>query len=334
MSKTVGMGSKAIADFEKRINIYGDHVVGNRPESKLKDMNIGYKKSNILLSLTSFDIAIVGKKYHDRERIIDTFTYLYEIKSGYEKETYEDEPYIIPYLVEDSDSAIIVIPGGGFGYKSMDGKPKEGKDIAETLNKNGINAFVLHYRSNPYEYPIPYLDVQRAIRFIRFHANKYHIDKDKISLIGYSAGGNIIGTFINIIQGNDYFPEEYKKDKIDLVDDKARSAAMIYPLLSFRYNIPMLFAMFNGDDVRDDRKRELLLKKTDLYKHISSFETKQFIAYGTKDLMVGKEETEKYINNAEKQGVNIISVVAKNKNHGFSQKYYMPEYLKWIKENI
>ena len=166
ISASMGVSSAPVADYDKRVEIW-TAVPGSSAEKKLDHMNVRENR-NVFLSQLPFAIAIVNTQYKDVERTIDTFTYLYEMKGGYEKETYEDEPYLIPYVCEESDAAVIVIPGGGFGYKSMDGTTGEGKDIAMTLNENGINAFVLHYRSNPYEYPVPYLDVQRAVRYLRF----------------------------------------------------------------------------------------------------------------------------------------------------------------------
>ena len=48
---------------------------------------------------------------------------------------------------------------------------------------------------------------------------------DKIDLIGFSAGGNEIGTFINVLRGKNFFPEGYAPDEIDSVDDGIASAA-------------------------------------------------------------------------------------------------------------
>lgn len=120
IAKSMGIGSGQAADYETRVNIW-NAVPGNSSRSKLDNMNINYGKKNTLFATLKFAGAIVNSNYSDEESVIDTFTYLYEIKGGYEKETYEDEPYLIPYVVDGSDSAVIVIPGGGFGYKSMDG---------------------------------------------------------------------------------------------------------------------------------------------------------------------------------------------------------------------
>ena len=254
---------KPVADIERKVEIWGEEVAGNHSGSKLDDMNIK-GNPNRLLATFKFIGNIVGEDYQNNEAAIDTFTYVHEIEGGYEKSTYEDEPYLIPYTVSNSDSAVIVIPGGGYGFKEMDGGTTEGKDIAESLNKAGINAFVLHYRSNPYEWPIPQLDVQRAVRYLRYHANDYGIHPNKIGLIGFSAGGFQTGSFINLIQGEKRLPKNYQLDAIDAVDDQVASAAMIYPALTYRYNIPMLFASFDDKVVRDPEEREELLLKTDL----------------------------------------------------------------------
>ncbi|HCW53327.1 MAG TPA: alpha/beta hydrolase [Clostridium sp.] len=327
VTEASSIGVKRVADYDKRIKIW-DKVAGNSSRSKLDDMNID---KNRLVSNEEFAKAIVGDKFSNKEKIIDTFTYLYEIKGGYEKETYEDEPYLIPYLVDSSDEAVIIIPGGGYGYKSMDGGTEEGKDVAYTLNKNGISAFVLHYRSNPYEYPIPQLDVQRAIRYLKYHSFDYGINPDKIGLIGFSAGGTQVGCFINKIRGKDLFPEGYITDEIDKVSDTISNAAMIYPVLDYYHNIPMLFSLFNDKEVRNKQKRIELLKEMDLKKYITSEDIPQLVAYGTNDSIVGSEGAKSYINIARKKGTNVKEISVEGGGHGFSQECYMNEFLRWFK---
>lgn len=89
-------------------------------------------------------------------------------------------------------------------------------------------------------------------------------------MIGFSAGNNEIGTFINVIQGNNYFPKNYISDEINAISDSVSFDAIIYPAMSFQYNVPMLFCMFNAEQVRSESEREELLEIKDLYRHISS----------------------------------------------------------------
>lgn len=318
-----------VADYDKRVEIWGNTIPGNSPKSKLCEMN--YDKNARLLGATlKFAAAITGDEYKDVEMEVDTFTYVHGIKGGYEKETFEDVPYLIPYTVENSDEAVIVVCGGGYGYKSIDGGTGEGKDVAVALNKQGINAFVLWYRSNPYERPIPQLDLQRAVRYLKYHANDYGINSEKINLLGFSAGGYQVGSFINQFMGKaNQFPQAYTPDEIDLIDDNVKVAAMIYPALTYRHNVPMLFSSFNDEDVRNETKREELLKLADLtaVENFDSKNTKQLVAYGTKDRMVGMDGAKAYIATAKAAGADITEVMVKDQDHGFATDFYLEEFL-------
>lgn len=319
-----------VADYDKRIEIWGETVAGNSTKSKLDDMNI--KKMNRLLATIQFASVIVNKQYSDAEQIIDSFTYAYEIQGGYEKETYEDIPYLIPYIKEGSDTAVIVIPGGGYGYKSMDGGNGEGKDVAVALNERGISAFVLHYRANPYQFPIPQLDVQRAVRYLKAHAIDYGFNSQKIGLIGFSAGGYQIGSFINLYQGKDSFPADYIKDSIDEINDSVFAAGMIYPALTFNYNVPMLFSCFDSELVRNRTEREKLLADYHLAAHINADAPRQYVCYGTKDGMVGMDGAKEYIQAVKTAGINIKEGSAVGQDHGFGTKYYIDDYVNMLKE--
>jgi len=89
----------------------------------------------------------------------------------------------------------IVIHGGG--YRRGDSKSGSEAYCADFLAPAGYAVFSINYRLAP-EYPYPYMvyDVERAVRFLRYHARKWNADPLKISLVGGSAGGflsNMVG---------------------------------------------------------------------------------------------------------------------------------------------
>ena len=59
------------------------------------------------------------------------------------------------------------------------------------MAENGISAFVVGYRVKPHTFPLPLLDARRGVRFVRFYAEKYGIDKNKVAIMGSSAGGHL-----------------------------------------------------------------------------------------------------------------------------------------------
>lgn len=88
--------------------------------------------------------------------------------------------------------SVLVCPGGSYAHTM--GIPTEGFAVAEWLNSQGINAFVLKYRvgMQGFHYPAMMEDVQYAIRFVRQHAAAYHLNPDKLGTMGFSAGGHLV----------------------------------------------------------------------------------------------------------------------------------------------
>jgi len=82
--------------------------------------------------------------------------------------------------------AIIWVPGGA--WRGTD----KNQSIAEMqfLAERGFALVSMYYRSSAQaHYPAQLIDVKAAVRFLRAHAEQYHIDPNRIGMIGRSAGG-------------------------------------------------------------------------------------------------------------------------------------------------
>lgn len=317
-----------LKEIEGRVDIW-NIPPGYSKKSKLEDMYIDFE-ANRYDATVKYARKISNTEFEDISKIGDTFTFLHEIKQGYEKQTYEDIPYIIPHLVEDSKHAVLVLSGGGFAYKTIDGSKNGGVAIAERLNKNGISAILLHYRTNPYKFPIPMLDLQRAIRFLKFNRDEYGFDENNLHLMGFSAGAYVVASFINQYMGRDNFPSDYEKDEIDAESDSINKAAFIYPQLSFNYHLPMLTSVMPKEEVLNEESRKVILESLDLKKHIDSKDIMQFVAYSNKDTTIPQESVEDYVKSAKDQGVNFTRIFIPGEDHGFSDDLYIDDLVSWI----
>ena len=93
-------------------------------------------------------------------------------------------------------TAVIICPGGGYGILAAS---HEGSDVARRFNEMGVTAFVLKYRLPNDKLMIhkeigPLQDAQRAIQLVRQNAKKWNINKNKIGIMGFSAGGHLAST--------------------------------------------------------------------------------------------------------------------------------------------
>lgn len=85
-------------------------------------------------------------------------------------------------------TAIIIIHGGGW----RSGSRAQHHPLAQKLAHLGYVCFTPEYRlSTEALFPAAIYDVKSAIRWVRKNASKYNIDANRITILGFSAGGEI-----------------------------------------------------------------------------------------------------------------------------------------------
>lgn len=146
-----------------------------------------------------------------------------------------DGPDFIPnmevFTVEESvtpKGAVIICPGGAFAFRSMQ---NEGYDIADMLVPMGYQCFIVNYRIQPYTMRESATDLQRAIRYVRAHADEYRINPENIALVGFSAGGILNGEVLlnwRDLTNGTALDSSYRPDALDNVPVSACAVGMIY----------------------------------------------------------------------------------------------------------
>ncbi len=104
------------------------------------------------------------------------------------------KPQIRVYLPEAGKStgrAVIALPGGGYSHLAYN---HEGYDFAPFFLEQGIAYIVLKYRMPFGNKEVPFSDVAEAIRLTKSNAGKWHINENKIGIMGSSAGGHLAAT--------------------------------------------------------------------------------------------------------------------------------------------
>jgi len=134
----------------------------------------------------------------------------------------------LPPREKANGMAMVVAPGGGHSQLVID---KEGWEVAEWLNKNGIAAFVLKYRlarapGSRYTVEKEALaDAARALRTVRSRAKEFNVDPGRIGFIGFSAGGYVAALIeTRFDRGNDS-----STDAVERVSSRPDFAVVVYP---------------------------------------------------------------------------------------------------------
>lgn len=121
----------------------------------------------------------------------------FEIEDEKIKNKFYKQALISAYIVDGSDSCVVVFPGGGYTTLTE----AEGANVAKAYNEKGISAFVCYYRCNYYAEGTKttagytrdafLADGQRAVQFARYYGAQYGINQNKIAVCGFSAGGHL-----------------------------------------------------------------------------------------------------------------------------------------------
>ncbi|MDE6399171.1 MAG: alpha/beta hydrolase [Clostridiales bacterium] len=96
-------------------------------------------------------------------------------------------------IPEVARPAILVLPGGGYGFCS----DREGEPIAAEFFNRGYNAYVLKYPLAPVRYPAQLCVAAKAMDMIRKRASGCNTDPHRVYACGFSAGGHLCGCLAN-----------------------------------------------------------------------------------------------------------------------------------------
>lgn len=140
------------------------------------------------------------------------------------------EPSITLYPAPQANAngtAVVVFPGGGYRILAMD---LEGTEVCEWLNSIGITAVLVKYRvpepKDQPRYAAPLQDAERAVSLVRSRAREWHINPERVGVLGFSAGGHLAAVLASHGTGD----RNYEKiDEADTGSTRPNFMMLIYP---------------------------------------------------------------------------------------------------------
>jgi len=243
-------------------------------------------------------------------------------------------PKLVPFPAQNpSGHCVIVIPGGGYRRQVL---TKEGLRITAWLNSLGISAFVLMHRmpgdGHRNDLMVPLQDVQRAIRLLRHRADEYGFDRNKVGVMGFSAGAHVAAT-LSTSWDKETYPA---RDAIDNEPTRPDFTALIYPVISLHS-----YAILGNTLPQHAEERGDIIGAFPTDKLIRKDSPRTFIVGADDDITTPSENCVNYYLNLRQKGIPAEMHIFRNGGHGFglgqgrgNAGQWPPLFAEWLKEAI
>ncbi|GAA2100577.1 alpha/beta hydrolase [Microlunatus panaciterrae] len=200
---------------------------------------------------------------------------------------------------------MLVLPGGAYEMHA----DHEAEPVARWLNGLGLHAVVLRYRMSPHRHPAPLEDAVAALRSLRAGDLGLAVDRERVGVIGFSAGGHLAASLSNA-------------DADGGVPD---FAILGYPVISFVHEV-------NEPSARNLLGEPSLQLRRDhsLEYRVSSRTPPTFLWHTADDDAVPLSNSLRYADALARNGVPVELHVFPHGRHGLSILDEVPHVTQWM----
>jgi acetyl esterase/lipase len=250
------------------------------------------------------------------------------IPEGKESESDPAVPTVDVHLPDKPNgTAVVVLPGGAYAGVSMD---YEAPIVARFLTDQGIAAFVVRYRHAPrFRYPLPLEDAQRAVRLVRSKAAEFHINPNRVGLMGFSAGGHLASMVITHIDSGDPAASE----PLGKISARPDFAILVYPVITLTEEA----FVHKGSRSNLTEDKQELWPELSSERRVSKGTPPVFLVHGGQDKGVPPENSMMFAAACRKAGVPVELHVLSHGDHAFRDEAIRNEaygYLRhWLNRN-
>lgn len=208
--------------------------------------------------------------------------------------------------MERTRPAVLILPGGGYEMST----DREAEPIALKFVGEGFHAFVLRYSVAPSTYPTALVQAAEAMKLMRTYAEEWHIDPQKIIVLGFSAGGHLAANLATTAGDEHIAAHDLDPDAI-----RPNGLMLAYPVISsgeYAHRGSFNAALAERHDNQE------LLDALSLEKHVDSKTPPTFIWHTMTDDTVPVENSLMFIQSCKNAGVSVEAHLFPTGGHGLS----------------
>ena len=186
----------------------------------------------------------------------------------------------------------------------------------------GYTVFVINHRAAPrFRYPAPVEDVQRAVRFVRYNAERYGIDPDHLGGWGGSSGAHLIGLLATMDgHGDPDDSDPVNRESAKLQAVVARAGAFDFAATADQYG-DFLSPLIDAADYREGSP----------ITYVTPDDPPLLLIHGDADPAVPFQQSELMLAALEEQGVETRLIRIPGGRHGAND---VPETVRWLNRHL
>lgn len=235
---------------------------------------------------------------------------------------------------ENANGAGVLFMVSG-GWYSKWSPPEGSMGLFKPLTDKGFTVFAVRHGSSPkFSIPEAVEDVRRSVRFIRFNAERFEVDPDRLGVFGMSAGGHLslmLGT-----AADDGDPKS--KDPVLQTSDRVSAVVALVPPTDLRiavWEAPESLPAYKGFPALDLPLDEAAEHSPLM--HVSSDDPPIMVISGGADELVPIKHAELIRDALEEQSVAHEIVIYEEEGHGFKPEAFkqaMGKLVGWFEQHL
>jgi acetyl esterase/lipase len=224
---------------------------------------------------------------------------------------------------------LILIRGSGWHSSTEYGAGQlKGIGVPQIVLDAGYTVFTINHRAAPrFRYPAAVEDVQRAVRFVRHHAERYGVDPGRLGGLGGSSGAHLVsmlGTMDG--DGDPHDPDPVNRASAKLQAVVAQAAPTHFAEFDAPGGLPTV-ASFLGSPYRDN----LTYREASPITYVTPDDPPLLLIHGDADQVVPFAQSQVMLAALEAKGVEARLIQIPGGGHGAND---LPETARWLNRHL
>ena len=208
----------------------------------------------------------------------------------------------------------------------------------EALVAAGYTLFTINHRAVPrFIFPAAVQDAQRAVRYIRHHAEDYSIDPDRIGAVGGSSGGHLV-SMLGVLDGDEWVQDG---SAVNLQSAKVQCVIARAAPSDFQGGVGEHFLGIRGRVVQTVGTEEYALaRKASPINHVTDDDPPILLIHGDQDQIVPFSLSQNFLKKFREAGVPAKLLRVEGAGHGpsFPNAIDKPDlgaaYVEWMDTHL